>query len=290
MTAHEIMLTVRGMRVAAKAWGEATARPCLALHGWLDNANSFDRLAPLLPNLRLVAVDLPGHGHTSHHAEDGDYPFISYIEDVHGIAAALGWERFVLMGHSMGAGVASVYAGTFPQHVEHLILLDGLGPWSSPPQDAPKQLAQHIEQLVRLRRKRQPVYPSVAAVAAQLVRIVPNMSLMSAQMLARRATRPVAADGSEGTGFMWRSDPRLRCTSGMRLTEEQVAAFLHRITCPTLMVRALDGYPFGEGFWERRARMIPHGQVVEVTGGHHVHMEDAAHIAAVIGAALRADT
>ena len=278
---------VRGMRVAAKVWGKAEARPCLALHGWLDNANSYDRLAPLLPNLRLVAVDLPGHGHTSHRAEDGDYPFISYIEDVHGIVAALGWERFVLMGHSMGAGVASVYAGTFPQHVEHLILLDGLGPWSGPEQDAPQQLVRHIEQLVRLRRKRQPTYPSVEAVAAQLVRIVPNMSLISAEILARRSTRPVAADGSEGTGFVWRSDPRLRCTSGMRLTEAQVAAFLNRITCPTLMVRAVDGYPFEEGFWERRQQMIAHGQVVEVSGGHHVHMEDAAHIAALIRAALR---
>ena len=286
--AQEITLTVRGMRIAAKAWGRVDARPCLALHGWLDNASSFDRLAPLLPNLRLVAVDLPGHGQSAHHAEDGDYPFISYIEDVHGTVAALGWERFVLMGHSMGAGVASVYAGTFPQQLEHLILLDGLGPWSSPPPEAPKQLAQHIEQQVRLRRKRQPVYASVAAVAAQLVRIVPKMSPTSAQMLAERSTRPVAADGSENAGFMWASDPRLRCTSGMRLTEEQVAAFLHRITCPTLMVRAIDGYPFEEGFWERRQKMIAHGEVVEVTGGHHVHMEDAAHIAAVIAASLSA--
>ena len=288
--AQEITLNVRGMKICGKAWGRADARPCLALHGWLDNANSFDRMAPLLPNLRLVAVDLPGHGHTSHHAEDGDYPFIGYIEDVHGIAAALGWERFVLMGHSMGAGVACVYAGTFPQQIEHLILLDGLGPWSAAPEDAPKQLAQHVEQLVRLRRKRQPVYPSVAAVAAQLVRIVPNMSLASAEILAERSTRPVAADGTEGTGFMWRSDPRLRCTSGMRLTESQVEAFLRRIACPTLMVRALDGYPFEEGFWERRQSMIAQGQVVEVTGGHHVHMEDAAHIAAIIAAALRVNT
>ena len=49
--------------ITAKAWGPEDGKPFLGLHGWLDNANTFDKIAPLLPeNIRLVAMDFPGHG------------------------------------------------------------------------------------------------------------------------------------------------------------------------------------------------------------------------------------
>ena len=53
--------------IAAKAWGPEDGKPFLGLHGWLDNANTFDTLAPLLPeNIRFIAIDFPGHGKSSH--------------------------------------------------------------------------------------------------------------------------------------------------------------------------------------------------------------------------------
>ena len=62
MRARERTFDLRGLRVAAIEWGADGARPVLALHGWLDNAASFARLATLLDRLHLVAIDLPGHG------------------------------------------------------------------------------------------------------------------------------------------------------------------------------------------------------------------------------------
>ena len=67
-------LTLAGGRLAALAWGEPSAPTWLALHGWLDNAASFSRLAPLLCTrlgVRIVALDFSGHGHSLHGA--GDY-------------------------------------------------------------------------------------------------------------------------------------------------------------------------------------------------------------------------
>ncbi|WP_345917322.1 alpha/beta fold hydrolase [Cobetia crustatorum] len=73
----------------APARGEVAslARPptWLALHGWLDNAASFSRLAPLLCarlGIRIVAIDMVGHGHSSPQGPEGDYAVWDYCHDV----------------------------------------------------------------------------------------------------------------------------------------------------------------------------------------------------------------
>ena len=59
-----------GLTVATRCWGPKDGVPVLALHGWLDNASSFDLVAPALAaaGMRVVAVDLPGHGLSDHRA------------------------------------------------------------------------------------------------------------------------------------------------------------------------------------------------------------------------------
>ncbi len=65
--ARELSLELPHLRLAAQAWGDPQLPRLLALHGWLDNAASFDRLAPLLcGHFHIVAIDLPGHGRSGH--------------------------------------------------------------------------------------------------------------------------------------------------------------------------------------------------------------------------------
>ena len=47
---------VLGLKICARQWGNPEGPPALGLHGWLDNANTFNRLAPLLPELNLIAL------------------------------------------------------------------------------------------------------------------------------------------------------------------------------------------------------------------------------------------
>lgn len=128
--AVESTIETRYLRFAAKRWGDPNGLPVLALHGWLDNAASFDQLAPCLPQLQLVAIDLAGHGHSEHRPSGVKYHYVDYIDDVMAVADALGWERFALLGHSLGAGIACVVAGSFPERITHLMLLEGIGPMS----------------------------------------------------------------------------------------------------------------------------------------------------------------
>ncbi len=83
-------------------------------------------------------------------------------------------------------------------------------------------------------------------------------------------------------GVTWRWDPRLRAMSPYRLSEEQVEAFLKRIRCPALAVRARNGLSFDA--WQRRSRhaSIADLTVVDVDGGHHAHLDSPEIVAAVV--------
>jgi pimeloyl-ACP methyl ester carboxylesterase len=75
---------------------------------------------------RAVALDLRGHG-KSEPPRNGDYTIAGIAGDVAAVADSLGLERFVLVGHSLGGGVALEYAGRHPDRVAGLVLVDPIG-------------------------------------------------------------------------------------------------------------------------------------------------------------------
>jgi len=127
MLTEEIRIDVAGHELAAKQWGDADKPAIIALHGWLDNAATYDRLAPMLSDYRIIALDFVGHGFSSHRPEGIRYHMLDNIDDVIGLADGLELERFILMGHSMGAGVSTMLAGAFPERIQKLILIEGIG-------------------------------------------------------------------------------------------------------------------------------------------------------------------
>src|SRR5512137_909861 len=106
-TPTEATFEVFGRTIAGLQWGNPAGEPTFALHGWLDNANTFNRLAPRLPELNLIALDFAGHGRSSHYPQGAHYHGLFDIQDVLAVADQLGWQRFNLIGHSMGAGISS---------------------------------------------------------------------------------------------------------------------------------------------------------------------------------------
>jgi pimeloyl-ACP methyl ester carboxylesterase len=83
------------------------------------------QLARLRRSRRAVALDLRGHGRSDLPA-DGHYAIEAMAGDIGAVVDHLGLERFVLVGHSMGGGVALAYAGMHPDRVERLLLLDAI--------------------------------------------------------------------------------------------------------------------------------------------------------------------
>lgn len=275
MQARERTFDLRGLRVAAIEWGADGARPVLALHGWLDNAASFARLATLLDRLHLVAIDLPGHGRSETPPAACARHFVDWVPVVLDVAEALGWQRFSLMGHSMGAGIATLVPAVARDRIERLVLLEGIGPLSASPDEAPEQLAKALRSEAAVTCAEPNVYRDFdAAVAARMKNS--DLDRGSAQLLVERGVEAVAL------GVRFTFDPMLKTSSRVRLTEEQVLAFLVGIECPVLSVRASRGWPFPEHVIARRSAAIADLRTTLVEGGHHVHLTDPERVAPLV--------
>ena len=264
---EEIRLQLPHIELAARVYGPVDGRPVLALHGWLDNAASFARLAPRLGGLRIVALDLAGHGHSDHRPAGASYALWDYAHDVLQVAEQLGWPRFSLLGHSMGAIVALLLAASMPERVERLALIDGLVPPTGEAEQAVANLGQALRGQLSLSSKRKPVYPSLERAAEVRQRGVGLVSLEAAQLLAQRGLMPVPG------GYTWRTDARLTLTSPLRLTLAHVQAFVAALQCPAHLVLAEQGLLVArDGLQDLLAGS--NIQVQRLPGGHHLHLDD----------------
>jgi pimeloyl-ACP methyl ester carboxylesterase len=232
--AKEITLKlVTGMRLAAKCWGPQNGElKVLALHGWLDNAATYDGLGPILASngIRMVCIDSVGHGRSPHLPPTADYNFLDMVSMVLYAAEALNWPTFHLMGHSLGAAVASIVAGTMPNVVKSLILLDALGPFVST-----KSVVRQLQEAYLTKKKaigRKPkIYPSLDACVKKLMANNQTLAEHSAKAIVKRSTEQV-----EG-GLSFTHDPRLVWERpAFLLKEEDIREILRNINCPVLLI------------------------------------------------------
>ncbi len=272
----ELEIAIPGLRLAARGWGPEHGAKVLCLHGWLDNAASFDRLLPLLPDHRFVALDLPGHGRSQHKPPGASYAFVDAVADVALVLDALGWTKATLLGHSLGGAIAACIAGAQPERVERLALVDGLAPLSEAAENTAQRLGKALVEQREKAERRPPVHASVDDAVRRLGSTFARLSPEAARTLCSRGLVEV-----EG-GVTWASDPRLRWTSRMRLMEEQVLALLRAIRCPTLMIRASEGLWSDSPWLQARVDAVQDMRVVTVPGTHHVHLEDPQAVVAVL--------
>lgn len=262
----EVILNTSRYAIAAKVWGAESGLPVLALHGWLDNANSFDFVAPHLKNIQLVAIDLPGHGLSQHKSSDATYSMWEYVRDVFGVLHALGWQQCAIVGHSLGASIAAIFAATFPERVNKLALIDGLGPLVIDENELPEHLAQAILKSEKPTRNAV-VYSNIdEAVQARIKGGLP-ISEKAARCLVEHAL--IKTD----EGFMWRGDSRVKLPSLFRMSESQALAFLKKITVPVCLLID-EQLTFAEqSYSQARQTMVNDLTVHHFKGGHHLHMD-----------------
>ncbi len=274
MQTRELTIDLAHLRLAARAWGDPALPRLLALHGWLDNAASFDALAPLLcPHFHIVALDLPGHGRSQHRPPGAWYHFVDYPGDVLAAADALHWPNFHLLGHSLGAGIASLIAAACPQRVQSLVLIELIGPNTMANEQSLAQLQRALRQRKELEDKPLRVFaqPQEAILARQKAG---GISRRAAEILVTRGLKSVAG------GWSWSSDPRLMPAVPQRYAEIQLAPILRGIRAPSLLILAEPmALPIAEAAILARANEVADLELVRLPGNHHLHLEDGAPVA-----------
>ena len=275
--AEELTIEIPGFTIEALAWGEPEAPPVLSMHGWLDNAATMARLAPRIEGRRIVCFDFPGHGRSSHRPAGQSYHFVDLVPTIFDVADALEWETFSILAHSMGAAASLLAAGTRPDRIERMALIDGFGPWTTPAEEAPELLAEGLAERKTLLEKSNRTFPQPEA-ALRVIAEMYGLQEEEAEPLIDRGL----VEGEEG-GWRFSYDLQLRGRSLIRFTEPQVLAFLERATPPALLVRPTSGWPIDEELLRPRLDAVPDLRTVEVDGGHHVHLSDPASVAELVG-------
>jgi len=277
--AEEFVVNVAGVDIAGKRWRNG-ARPVIALHGWLDNAASFDIIAPALDG-DVVALDLAGHGLSYHRTPQASYNVWEDLPDILRVADALQLARFELIGHSRGAIVSALLATAMPERVSSAVLLDGLRPNPVPEVDFAAQLGLFLRE--HLAPPRAPTLYDSIEKAIEVRCRAGAMSEANAALIASRALLQTPA------GWRWRHDPRLRFASAVKMSQANIDAVMARLAPKPHRVffaeqgGALVLQQYGEiERWSRELKfeILP--------GRHHFHMEEpAAELAAKINAFWR---
>lgn len=254
----------------------------LALHGWLDNANSFLPMLPYMDDFHVIALDWAGHGKSSHRPAGTDYQQMDYVYDLHALITSQQWSNVVLVGHSMGGILSSLYAAAFPENVRALISLDAYGPLydlGNAKDTLRKGIESRLQRALRKPSGRQVRFGDLVEkrIAAD------GLDRESAALLLSRAvTTETEQTLTFDSNVQFQTDPRLRSPSLVRLSEQHVQQFMQGVSVPTLAILASEGLIKRRRADDKREGWFANVTLDEVEGHHHVHMQLPQQIAAKI--------
>ena len=274
---HHRLLPVRQLQYHLTEWGQPRPQqPLLVMmHGYMDVGASYQFVVDAMSDGPLgqrcvVAPDWRGFGRSEGPPVDS-YWFPDYLGDLDALIDALSPDAPVdLVGHSMGGNVVMTYAGVRPQRVRRLVNLEGFGLPDLPPSEAPKRMANWLDEL-KTPHSLKP-YASLADVAARLRKNNPRLPPDKALWLARHWSAE-AADGQ----FHLLADAAHKRINPVPYRAADAIATWSLITAPTLWVQGqgsrLDTY------WQGRYTHAEfQARLAQVPDLRQVQLEDAGHM------------
>jgi len=281
-------LDVRGLRYNVRHWGNPAAPRVFFLHGWMDASATFQFVVDALEReWHVIAPDWRGYGATEWLGKP--YWFPDYYADLDAVLAHYsphGPAR--LVGHSMGANIASIYAAARPERVSQVAMLDFLGLPASHADEAPGQLRKWLDALIDTPSMR--AYPDADAFARRLLQVNPRLTPARAASLAGHIVHR-RDDGQIGMA----ADPWHKVRSPLPYRIDEAMACWRAIEAPVLMLIADRGYVherFGDqpDELQRRLDCFATARVVPIgDAGHNVQHDQPEQVAAALEAFLLRD-
>lgn len=278
---EEVQIPVPWGFVAGKWWGPRNKQPVLALHGWQDNAGTFDKLCPLLsPTLSILCIDLPGHGKSSHYPMGMHYYlFWDGISLIRRIVKHFGWQKIKLLGHSLGGALSFMYAASFPDDVDRFISIDIAGPTVRDHRKSAANTGDSIDKFLKYENlpiTKMPCYEYEEMIDIVVDAYAGSVDRDGAKTLMIRGMGS-APKSINDKGFHFVRDLRLKVSALGMFSMDQVISYAEQIKCDVLNIRALPGmvfdnvevYPKILEHTRKNARSL---RYEEVQGTHHIHL------------------
>jgi pimeloyl-ACP methyl ester carboxylesterase len=263
------------LRLHYTDWGNEAAPPIILLHGGRDHGRSWDRIARALqPHFHVMAPDLRGHG-DSEWAKGSSYSLADHVYDLTHLVGA--GRNAVLVGHSFGGMIALAFAGTYPDRVSRLAVLDGafLPTVPSGPIDA--RMAEWIAELDKVSTSQPRRFRTVEEAAERMSAHNSRLTSEQALHLARHAVRQ-NADGS----LSWKYDPYQQARAPYRLSRDDYTALWSRINCPILLLCGSESFIPDPG----KAGILRHfkqaDQEIIAGAGHWLHHDEPRDVLAAL--------
>lgn len=291
---EEFTFDVPWGHISGKWYGDRDVQPLIALHGWQDNAGTFDQLVPLLPKtVPVLCIDFPGHGKSSHFPVGMQYHiFWDYIPVVRRIVKHFGWKKVKLMGHSLGGAICFMYAASFPDDVSQYISIDLYGPSVRNLKKNAAMTGTCIDKALEyetLPTSKLPCYSYDEMVGIAKDAYTGSIDKKSAEILMIRGMKEAPKEHSKN-GYFFSRDLRLKVSVLGMFSLEQVLAYAELIKCNVLNIKAVPGmqheredvYPLVMDALRKNADVEYH----EVPGTHHLHLTTPERIADIISSFL----
>lgn len=275
---RDVYLEANRLRLHLLEWG-AGDRVVLLLHGYLEHAHGWDFVAPRLAaaGYHVFALDWRGHGDSEWIGRGGYYHFLDYIADLSCLVPQLG-ERVAVVGHSMGGGAAVLYAGTEPERVWALALIEGIGVPDSDPADVPQRV---VAWLGDLRRVAATPPRRVLSEETAARRIASNFTSMPPAMASHLVRHNLRLDGE--SGLRWKFDPLHQTRSPQPTYVAQARAFWQRIDCPVLYVQGSESQlRLSEADLEERVAAMRGRRWTIAGAAHHPQLETPEELAGAL--------
>jgi len=273
-----------GLDVSVLVWdgdggaasSERAVDTLLLVHGYLDCGGTFAPFVRELPaGLRVLAVDMRGHGASAGVHRGSWYHFEEYVRDVRAVVDALAQGRLGVLGHSMGGAISSLFAGTWPEEVARLVIVEGFGPPAEEFSSGPARMKRWVRELAN--------GPTASRTFGSMEEVSSRLQRQNPGLTPERATELAGWLAVEDEGAVrWRHDVWHRARSPQIYRPARYAPFLEAVTCPALTVSGGRSWYRWEDLEERQNRLRDRRHVHFEDCGHMVHYERPAELAAEV--------
>ena len=223
-------------------WGNEDAPPLILIHGGRDHCRNWDWVAQnLRKDYHVIAPDLRGHGE-SQWAIGGSYALADFVYDMAQLFRQKQLSPVSIVSHSLGGAISLFYAGTFPETVARLIVIEGI---IMSPADfearqrisASQRISDWIDRLRDLSGRTPRKYATLESAVQRMQEENPRLSPEQARHLTLHGVN----QNEDGT-FSWKFDNYIRAWAPYGFSASEIMDLWSRIHCPTLLVHGADSW------------------------------------------------